>query len=386
MPWPLFCMGRGEGRGLEEAEEAEAVSEVGLDKRELDTPALWVDLDTLAHNIHDLAGTFAEAGVRWRPHVKGIKVPAIAHQALAAGALGVTCAKLGEAEVMVAAGITDILIANQVAGPKKVSRLVHLRQQADVKVAVDDAANVAELGRAAATRGVKLGVVVEVDIGLQRAGVSPGQEVLALSRAVHNTPGLCYEGLMGWEGHARAEADLDKRRPVIEEAIDLLVQSAELVRGDGLPVRIVSAGGTGTYHVTAFQPGVTEIQAGGAIFGDIASRDWGVDTAPCLFVRTMVTSRPAPDRIILDAGFKALPAWHNTPEPVGLPGVQSLRMSAEHGTVTLIRPNTGVQVGDAFDFVVGYGDETVCLHDRLYGIRDGTVEVVWAIEGRGRIR
>jgi len=376
----------GEELGHEETEEAEVVSEVGLDKRELDTPVLWVDLDGLAHNIGYVAATLKAAGVHWRPHVKGIKVPAVAHQALAAGAQGVTCAKLGEAEVMAAAGITDILVANQVAGPRKVNRLAHLRRQYDVKVAVDNAANVAELGRAAAARGVELGVVVEVDIGLQRAGVAPGQEALELSRTVHNTPGLRYEGLMGWEGHARGEADLDRRRPVIEEAIGLLVESAELVRGDGLPVRIVSAGGTGTYYVTAFQPGVTEIQAGGAIFGDIASRDWGVNTAPCLFVRTMVTSRPAPDRIILDAGFKALPTWNNTPEAVGLPGVKSLRMSAEHGTVMLSQSNSGVQVGNAFDCIVGYGDETVCLHDRLYGIRDGIVEVVWAIEGRGKMR
>lgn len=362
------------------------MSEVGLDKRHLDTPVLWVDLDGLSRNIRHVAETMRVAGVGWRPHIKGIKVPAIAHQALEAGALGVTCAKLGEAEVMVAAGISDILIANQIAGPHKIERLVHLCRRADVKVAVDDAANVAALGRAASARGVDLGVVVEVDIGMGRAGVSPGQGALSLSRAVHNTPGLRYEGLMGWEGHARAEADPEKRRPIIEKAIGLLEKSAELVRGDGLPVRIVSAGGTGTYYVTALQPGVTEIQAGGAIFGDIASRDWGVGTEACLFVRTMVTSRPAPDRIILDAGFKAMPTWHNTPEPVGLAGVKSLRMSAEHGTMTLGQPEPEVGMGDAFDFVVGYGDETVCLHDRLYGIRDGTVEVVWVIEGRGKLR
>jgi D-serine deaminase-like pyridoxal phosphate-dependent protein len=366
--------------------EVKAVCEVGLDKREVDTPVLWVDLGGLARNIGHVAETLKAAGVEWRPHVKGIKVPAIAHQALAAGAVGVTCAKLGEAEVMAAAGISDILIANQVAGPRKIRRLVNLRRQADVKIAVDNVANVVELGEAAVAQGVELGVVVEVDIGMHRAGVAPGQEALALSRAVHNRPGLRYEGLMGWEGHARSEADLDSRKPIIEEAIGHLVESAELCRAAGLPVKIVSAGGTGTYYVTAFQPGVTEIQAGGAIFGDTASRDWGVDTMPCLFVRTMVTSRPALDRIILDAGFKTLPTWHSTPEAVGLLGVQSLRMSAEHGTVTLNQPNSEVQVGDALDFVVGYGDETVCLHDRLYGIRGDTIEVVWAIEGRGKIR
>jgi D-serine deaminase-like pyridoxal phosphate-dependent protein len=360
--------------------------EVGLEKNALDTPALWVDLAALERNIAHLAGIFREAGVGWRPHTKGIKVPAIAHQALAAGALGVTCAKLAEAEVMAAAGIGDILIANQIVGPPKIARLVNLRRHADVKVAVDDAGNVAELGRAATARGVELGVVVEVDVGLERAGVAPGAPALALSRLVHDTPGLRYQGLMAWEGQARAIEDLDARRRVIEEAVGLLTSTAGQCRAAGLPVEIVSAGGTGTYYVTAHLPGVTEIQAGGAIFGEVASRHWGVETEPALFVHTTITSRPAPDRIIVDAGFKALPRWHRTPQPMGVPGVLSFETSAEHGTLTLSAPEGRLQVGDGLDFLVGYGDETVCLHDTLYGVRDGIVETAWAIQGRGKFR
>jgi D-serine deaminase-like pyridoxal phosphate-dependent protein len=338
------------------------VSEVGLKKTELDTPFLWVDLGLLESNITHLAGYFEAAGVNWRPHVKGIKVPAIAHQAIVSGAIGVTCAKLGEAEIMAAAGIQDILIANQVIGPIKIARLVNLRRHADVKVAVDNEANVAELGEAARAKGVELGILVELDTGQHRAGVAPGRPTLELSRIVHETSGLRYLGLMAWEGHV------------------------ELCREAGLPVSIVSAGGSGTYYVTAFQPGITEIQAGGAIFCDVSCQSWGVETKPCLFVRTMVTSRPAPDRIIFDAGFKALPAWRSTPKPIGLSGVKTIRMSAEHGTVTLAAPDSTVKVGDAFDLIVGYGDSTVFLHDKLYGIRDGIVEVVWPIQGRGKIR
>jgi D-serine deaminase-like pyridoxal phosphate-dependent protein len=362
------------------------MTEVSLKKTELDTPFLWVDLDLLESNITYLAEYFGAAGVHWRPHVKGIKVPAIAHQAIASGAIGVTCAKLGEAEVMAAAGIHDLLIANQIVGPIKIARLVNLRRRADVKVAVDDEANVAELGKAARAKGVELGILVEVDAGMHRAGVTPGQPTLELSRIVHQTPGLRYLGLMAWEGHTRAIDDLDLRRQEIEKSVGLLTESAELCQEAGLPVSIVSAGGSGTYHVTAFQPGVTEIQAGGAIFCDVACQDWGVETKPALFVRTMVTSRPAPDRIIFDAGFKTLSTWKSTPKPVGLSGVKAIRMSAEHGTVTLAAPDSTAKVGDAFDFIVGYGDLTVFLHDKLYGIRDGTVEVVWPIQGRGRIR
>jgi len=362
------------------------MSEVGLKKTDLDTPVLWVDLDLLEQNIAYLAEYFRAAGVNWRPHVKGIKIPAIAHQAMAAGAIGVTCAKVGEAEVMAAAGIQDILIANQIVGRQKITRLVNLRRHADVKVAVDDATNVAELGQAAAAKGVELGVVVEVDNGMKRAGVAPGQTTLALSRLVHETPGLRYRGLMAWEGQTRAVQDLEERRGKIQEAVGLLIESAELCRADGLPVSIVSAGGTGTYYVTAFQAGVTEIQAGGAMFGDVASQNWGVETQPALHVRTLVTSRPAPDRIILDAGFKTLPNWHNNPRPVNLKDVESFKTSAEHGTLTLAAPNTTLKVGDAVDFLVGYGDETVCLHDAVYGIRDGVVETVWRVEGRGKLR
>lgn len=362
------------------------MNKVGSRLSDLDTPVLWVDLDVLERNIPYLASYFGTAGVSWRPHTKGIKVPAIAHQAIAAGAIGVTCAKLGEAEVMAAAGITDILIANQIVGSIKATRLANLNRYADVKVAVDNPVNVAELGVAARGKGVEIPVVVEVEVGMHRAGVVPGQPVVDLARSVHDTAGLRFEGLMSWEGHARGESDLERRKPVIKEALGLLVDSAERCRAAGLPVNIVSAGGTGTFYVTAFHTGITEIQAGGAVFGDVASQSWGVETEPALFVRTLVTSRPAPERIILDAGFKTLPTWFATPQPVGLAGVESTAMSAEHGTLVLAAPNLEIQIGDTLDFVVGYGDVTVCLHDRLIGVRDGVVEVIWPIQGRGKIR
>lgn len=362
------------------------MTRIGQPRTELDTPALWVDLFALEANMARMAADCRAAGVGWRPHVKGIKVPAIAHLALEAGAMGVTCAKVGEAEVMAAAGIRDLLIANQVVGTQKVTRLVHLRRRVNVKVAVDSPANVEELGQAAREAWVELGVVVEVDVGMQRAGVAPGQPALELSRQVQETEGLRYEGLMAWEGHARRVADLAQRRAVIEEAVGLLTHSAEVCRRAGLPVRIVSAGGTGTYHVTASLPGVTEVQAGGGVFGDVASQHWGVGTQPALFVQTTVTSRPAPERIIVDAGFKALPRWHTVPQPVGLGGMVSFETSAEHGKVTLETPNRAVQVGDRLDFVVGYGDETVLLHDKLYGVRDGIVEAVWSIGAQGQSR
>lgn len=362
------------------------MSEVGFNKTEVDTPILWVDLDSLESNVENLSEHFARAGVDWRPHIKGVKVPAIAHMAIAEGAIGVTCAKLGEAEVMAAAGVGDVFIANQIVGPQKIGRLVNLRAQADVKVAVDAEDNVARLGEAAERKGVVVGTLVEVDTGMHRAGVTPGQATVRLSELVHKTPGLRYLGLMTWEGHAAGIADPESKRREVEKAISPLTKSVELCRQAGLEVKVVSAGGSGTYEVTPFLPGVTEIQAGGAIFCDVSYQKWGVKTEPCLYVRTQVTSRPASDRIILDAGFKVLPDWFASPRPLGLPPVKSIKMAAEHGIVTLEQPDSSVRVGDAFDFIVGYGDSTVFLHDQLYGIRDGVVEVVWDVAARGKTR
>jgi D-serine deaminase-like pyridoxal phosphate-dependent protein len=187
------------------------VSSVGRSKSELDTPVLVVDLDQLEANIARIAGATRAAGVAWRPHFKGIKVPAISLKAIAAGAIGITCAKLGEAEIAAAAGIRDILIANQIVGPRKVERLAWLRRSADVMCAVDDPGNVAELGAAAVRAGVQLRVVIEVDIGMHRAGVLPGAPVVALARTIAATRGLVFAGVMGWEAQAVGLADAARR-------------------------------------------------------------------------------------------------------------------------------------------------------------------------------
>lgn len=362
------------------------MSEIGLAKAELDTPILWVELDRLERNITALAQHFRQAGVNWRPHTKGIKTPAIAHKLLAAGAIGVTCAKLGEAEVMAAAGIRDMLVANQVVGPHKITRLVNLCAQADVKVAVDHIDNVRAISAAATAKGVTVGLVIELNTGMHRAGVEPGAETVTLAQQISATPGVRLAGLMSWEGHTLEHQDPERKRAGIESAIGALTATAQQCRDLGMPVEIVSAGGSGTYQVTPFLPGVTEIQAGGAIYCDMTYQGWGVALEPALFVRTMVTSRPTPTRIICDAGFKTLPRGFATPQPVGLDHVDKVVFSAEHGIITLRAPNTTLKAADSLDMIVGYSDATVCLHDQIYGIRNDVVEAVWPILGRGKLR
>ena len=207
------------------------MDETGLRLEELDTPFLWVDLDRLEENIAELAAFFREARVGWRPHFKGLKVPAVAHKALAAGAIGLTCAKLGEAEVLAAAGVTDILVANQVVGPRKIERLAALRGRADVKVAVDDPDNVREIGRAAAARGLRIGIVVEVDVGMGRAGVAPGEAAVELSRLIASTAGLTYQGLMGWEGHAVGLQDPAQKQQAVRQAVGSAGKDCRAVPG-----------------------------------------------------------------------------------------------------------------------------------------------------------
>ena len=359
---------------------------IGIPTDALDTPALIVDLAAMERNIARMAETFARAGVNWRPHTKGQKVPAIAHKLVKAGAIGVTCAKVGEAEVMVAAGIGDILIANEVIGEPKLRRLVNLLPHADVAVCVDSETGISQLEAAAAAKSVRPRVLVEVDTGMQRCGVAPGEPALALARRVHESPHLRFAGLMAWEGHTVAMPDADAKRNEVVLAIGRLTATADLCREAGLAVEIVSCGGTGDYTISAFRPGITEVQAGGGIWCDIHYREhMGVDHEFAMRVLTTVVSRPTPTRVVVDAGFKTMSAQPARPEAVSLSGVASLQLSAEHGRIELEQPNERLGVGDKLEFIVGYTDSTVVLHDTLYGIRDGRVEVAWPIAGRGKL-
>ncbi len=353
--------------------------ETGRTKADLDTPALWVDLDSLERNIVELARHFAAAQVHWRPHMKGIRVPAIARKAIAAGAIGVTCATIREAEAMAASGVGDILIANEMVGERKITRLARLCRRADAKVIADNEENVRELSAAARRHDVQIGVLIDVNCGMNRTGLLPGPAVVDLAQKVNQSAGLRFLGLMTWEGHTLALSDPEERARATRNSISQLVGMADACRAVGLEVSIVSGGGSGTYKTTPFIRGMTEIQAGGAIFCDVIYQSWGVETTPCLFVKTIVSSKPAPDRVVVDAGFKALPVWHAQPRGISLGAVKSHVSSAEHGVITLEDADERVQVGDMLDFVVGYTDSTIILHRKLHGIRRGVLEVEWDV-------
>ncbi len=357
----------------------------GISIAHIDTPALWVDLDVMERNIAHLKQHFRQARVAWRPHVKGIKVPAIAQMAIKAGAIGVTCAKVSEAEVMVQGGLRSVLVANQIVTTPKIHRLAALQHKSEVMAIVDDTEVVQHTGQIGIETGVSIPLLVDINTGMERTGVAPGQEAVDLALRVAATPGVTLRGVMAYEGHAIEIEDEKAKSREIHRAVGELTRTAAMCRDAGLTIDIVSGGGSGTYKVMPFQEGVTEIQAGGAIFADEAYPEWGVESEPALFVRSTVTSRPAARRIVFDAGWKALPTWAKTPRPLGIDHVTSVVASAEHGIVTLARDNQTIRIGQAFDFVVGYNDSTVFLHDTLIGVRNGIIETEWPILGRGKV-
>ena len=360
---------------------------IGQTKFALDTPALLVDLDVMEANIARIVATCRAHGVAWRPHSKAHKTPEIAKLQIAAGAIGVTCAKLGEAEVMAAAGIRDILIANQIVGPIKIGRLVRLAEHADPIVCVDSIENLIELDAAFGNAGKRLRVAIEVNIGMNRAGVEPGPPVMALAQAIAKRPGLHFVGVAGWESQATTIADPAEKERTVRDAVAALTASARACTAAGHSVVVVSCGGTGTFPYCVQQPGVTEVEVGGAIFSDMHYlTHYHVDFAPALTVLTTVTSRPTPTRIVVDAGRKSMSGDAAMPAPRGIPPVSLVKLSAEHTKIELEQPNAAPKIGDKIELIVGYSDTTVHLHEEIVGIRGGRIESIWRVAGRGKIK
>lgn len=360
---------------------------IGQPKSVLDTPALLVDLDVMEANMARIVAACRAHGVAWRPHAKAHKTPEIARMQVAAGAIGVTCAKLGEAEVMAAAGIRDILIANQIVGPVKIDRLVELADSADPIVCVDSVRNLTELDAAFRRSNKRLRVAIEVDIGMNRAGVAPGAAVVALAREIASRPGLRFVGVEGWESQATTIADPAEKQRTVSEAVAALAASARACREAGYAVEVVSCGGTGTFPHCVRQPGVTEVQIGGAIFSDMHYRaHYHVDFEPALTVLATVSSRPTMTRIVVDAGKKTMSGDAAMPEPRGVPPVSAMKLSAEHAKIELEQPSAVPEIGDKIEFIVGYSDTTVHLHEEIVGVRADRIESIWRVAARGKLK
>lgn len=360
---------------------------IGSTKADLDTPALCLDLDVMESNIRQVAATCRKHGVGWRPHSKGHKVAAIAQAEVAAGAIGVTCAKLAEAEVMAAGGVRDLLIANLVVGPQKVWRLVELRRIADPIVCLDHIDQALPISRAMSEAGLRVRAIIEVDIGLRRVGVLPGEPTLVLARKLVDMPGIAFSGIMGYEGHLLTVADPDQKAEQIRLALGTLVETKNSLQTAGIACPIVSCAGTGSYLYAVRQPGVTEVQAGGAIFMDAFYRQkcQVPDLDFALTIVATVVSRPTSERAIFDAGRKTLHGDTQPPFVVGRDDMRVARLSAEHGELQLDPSAQSLRIGDRIELVPGYADLTTVLHNQYYCFRGGKLVDVWSIEARGKL-
>ncbi|MFH1086121.1 MAG: DSD1 family PLP-dependent enzyme, partial [Chloroflexota bacterium] len=344
---------------------------VGRNKFELDTPALCLDAARLERNIAKMASFFEGRPARLRPHSKTHKCPTIAWMQMRSGAIGITCAKLGEAEVMAQAGLRDLLIANQVLGADKIARLVNLAAYSEVMVAVDDAANARDLSDAAEAKGIGLRTIIEVDVGMRRSGTAPGDETLRLAEIMAALPGLRFDGIMGYEGHAVMIPDMDKRRLAAETAMGQLVATHDLLVRHGIRCDIVSAGGTGTYHITGAYPGVTEVEAGSYATMDAKYQGVGAEFELALTLLARVISVRG-DRAVINAGMKAMTHEFGLPLVLRPEGWALTKLSEEHGTLER-RGGPALQRGDFVELAPSHGCTTINLHDSYFVTRNDVV-------------
>jgi D-serine deaminase-like pyridoxal phosphate-dependent protein len=363
------------------------------DDAAIDTPSLVVDEPTLRRNMAEMAAFAASAGVALRPHMKTHKTPRIARLQLAAGASGITCAKLGEAEVMVdQAGVTDVLLAYPTVGAEKIRRLQALMDRARVTVALDSAEAAEALGRAMAAADRALDVYLEVNTGHERAGSRHGDEAVALGLALARIPGLRLVGVMTHEGQANSAAPEDIETTALA-AGRALVATAEALRSRGLDIATVSVGSTPAATYTPTVPGVTEMRPGTYVFNDTAAFRYGrLGPNDCaLRVLATVVSRPAPDRAVIDAGSKTLAMDKSRGHPghgylVGHPDVEIARLSEEHGVVVLPPDEDGFRVGDRVEVIPNHVCPVVNLQDQLVLVQDGHPVDTWDIAARGKVR
>jgi D-serine deaminase-like pyridoxal phosphate-dependent protein len=359
----------------------------------LDTPLIAVDLDLLERNIAEMAALAAGYDVCLRPHAKTHKCPQIARMQLDAGAVGVTCAKLGEAEVLVdQGGVTDILIAYPIVGDIKIRRLLDLLDRARVVVAVDTHPAAAALSQAISANDRTLEISLEVNTGQDRAGARAGQEAVDLAVAISRMPGLCLAGVMTHEGHA-GFSNPGEIATIAENAGRALVDTAERIRSQGIEVAHVSVGSTPASWFTPRVAGITEMRPGTYVFHDNnAFRHGRISPDRCAArVVSTVVSRPAPDRAIIDAGSKALALDPSPSHPghgyiVGHSSSTISRLSEEHGVVTLSAEESGFDVGDRVEIIPNHICPAVNLTDELVMVRDGYVADRWPVAARGKVR
>lgn len=352
---------------------------------DLDTPALLLNGPASDRNLRTASRFVGDKHARLRPHFKNHKCVTLARRQLAAGnAVGITAAKLAEAEILVAGGIDDVLIANQIVGATKTTRLVQLARNATVRVAVDSLENAREISRTAARENVTIGVLLEVDIGMGRCGAPPGAESVALARAIAELPGIRFDGIQAYEGHAIGIQDRHERERVVLESMGQAIATRREMEREGIPFAILSGAGTATYRTSAMLEGVDELQ-----IGSYATMDWyyaqlveGEFEIALSLLTTVISA--SPDRFVLDIGVKGVGDEMGPPRILDHPECQipSFR-SEEHCTV--LAPGHSFRVGEKVQLIPSHCCTTCNLHRRFF-VHDGEqILDVWPIEAAGAL-
>ncbi|MEX1021156.1 MAG: alanine racemase [Litorilinea sp.] len=343
---------------------------------DLDTPTVVCDLDKLERNLREMADRCRTLDIPLWTHTKSHKLPEIAHMQMHNGAAGVCCQKVGEAEVMVAAGIENILIPFNVVGAAKVERLLRLARRANITVAVDSVATAQGIAQGAERLGGTVRVLLELDTGSRRCGVQSPQDARSVARGIVDLPGIDFQGIMTYP--SRHEA-----KPFLDETVALL-------RADDIPVNVVSGGGTG-HEAVSKEIGCTETRSGSYVWEGltrIKSRaDLSDERCPLRVVVTVV-STPTADRVIVDGGMKTFASYPPTPYGfcVEHPEIFFYGMSIEHGHVDVSQSSHKFKVGERLSFIPLHQEMCLNLHDELVGYRGEQVEVVWPVWGRGRVK
>ena len=365
-------------------------AEVGMPLIDVDTPALLIDLDAFERNLDVMAKRVSAAGVRIRPHAKTHKCAVVARRQMALGAVGACCQKVSEAQALLQAGVTDVLVSNQVVGRRKIDRLVALAREARMGVCVDDAGNAAAIGEAATAAGVTIDVLVEIDVGAGRCGVAPGEEALALARRVTSIEGLRFAGLQAYHGSAQHIRAYAERGQAIESAASMTRATVEALAQAGIECETVSGAGTGTWQFEAASGVYNELQAGSYVFMDVDyAKNFDESDGPfadfehSLFVYATVMSRPVRERAVLDAGLKAFATDCGMPRLADIESAAVLKASDEHAVVDMSASNASVAVGDKIRLIPGHCDPTVNLYDWYVCVRGDQVESLWPIVARG---
>lgn len=358
------------------------------DLAEIETPALLIDLDVMEANLASMAAFLKTHGIAQRPNIKGHKIPDLAWRQVRAGAIGITCQKLSEAEVMVDAGLPDVLVAVQVIGAAKVDRLLKLARRAKVTTVVDSVEGAEPIARAFAAAGMTIDVLVEVDIGYHRCGVEAAAAP-ALTYRLSKLPGLNLVGVMGYEGHLYELSGRDAVETAARRSYEVLTGVARGLRDAGIEVSRVSIGASAGARAAVGVHGITEVRAGSYLFNDRAQIKMGsAEPATCAAtVMATVISVPTQTRAVIDAGAKAL-----TPTEVGgMPGFGDIlghegavldRLSDEHGMISVGGARNPFSVGDRVRIIPNSHTVVFNQFPEVHGVRAGKLEAVLPVAAR----